>query len=413
MTKQVYNHLCLALAKATSASVRLYDGEECSFSYSVYNLKPDPAVLFLPQLLNPEHQAGVITTPLYQFYGFFAINSRLRIIIGPTRLDSTDMRVIEQQMFLLGVQAKEQADYIRILRCAPVITAERMSWMLAFLATSVLGKCFEPSLLDVNIQPQEYKHELTKKQISLAADSCYDFDLKADVQSGYEFETLMMSYIENGEPQKISELFDAMPNFYSGQMAADNLRQIKNTGICAATLAARAAIKGGMDSAASFRLSDLYIQKLELLRDAFSLEKLRSDLIIDYAYQVQRLRYSIIDTHCDKSRIFLSCADYVSKNIYNPIRAGELAKAMGYTRTYLCNRFKQLTGFTLTRYILQEKVLEAQRMLEFTDKSLTEIANLFSFSSQSHFQSVFKQISGETPKSYRQRKKPFGKLLKH
>lgn len=58
---------------------------------------------------------------------------------------------------------------------------------------------------------------------------------------------------------------------------------------------------------------------------------------------------------------------------------------------------------TLTRYILQEKMFEAQRMLEFTDESLLDIANLFSFSSQSHFQSAFKKITGETPMAYRKR----------
>lgn len=58
---------------------------------------------------------------------------------------------------------------------------------------------------------------------------------------------------------------------------------------------------------------------------------------------------------------------------------------------------------TLTQYILQEKVFEAQRLLRFTDQSLSELAALLAFSSQSHFQNVFKKQTGETPAQYRSR----------
>lgn len=47
------------------------------------------------------------------------------------------------------------------------------------------------------------------------------------------------------------------------------------------------------------------------------------------------------------------------------------------------------------------KVAEARRLLRFTDQELGEIAALLGFSSQSHFQTVFKQITGETPMAYR------------
>lgn len=103
--------------------------------------------------------------------------------------------------------------------------------------------------------------------------------------------------------------------------------------------------------------------------------------------------------------MFKSCAEYVAKNLYAPIRVEEIARSLGYTRSYLSTCFRRQTGMTLTRYILGEKVREAQRMLEFTDKSLSEIADLFSFSSQSHFQNVFRKITGMTPLAYRRRRK--------
>ena len=60
---------------------------------------------------------------------------------------------------------------------------------------------------------------------------------------------------------------------------------------------------------------------------------------------------------------------------------------------------------TLSQYILQEKIFEAQRQLQFTDNSLLDIADLLGFSSQSHFQNVFKTITDDTPMAYRKRVK--------
>lgn len=95
------------------------------------------------------------------------------------------------------------------------------------------------------------------------------------------------------------------------------------------------------------------------------------------------------------------CAQYVSQNIFTAIRAERMAEELGYTRAYLCTRFKQETGISLTRYVQREKVAEARRLLRFTDQSLGEIAALLGFSSQSHFQTVFKQVTGDTPMAYR------------
>ena len=99
------------------------------------------------------------------------------------------------------------------------------------------------------------------------------------------------------------------------------------------------------------------------------------------------------------------CARYVSGNLFTAIRAEEMAQALGYTRAYLCTRFKQEAGISLIQYIQKEKTAEAKRLLQFTDQDLGQIAALLDFSSQSHFQTVFRKITGETPMTYRRRTK--------
>ena len=78
---------------------------------------------------------------------------------------------------------------------------------------------------------------------------------------------------------------------------------------------------------------------------------------------------------------------------------------MFISRTHLAARFKQITGMTLTDFILSEKTEEAKRLLISTDKSLLAIGEYLGFSSQSHFTKVFKKYSGKTPSEYRNRSK--------
>ena len=48
-----------------------------------------------------------------------------------------------------------------------------------------------------------------------------------------------------------------------------------------------------------------------------------------------------------------------------------------------------------------KKIEEACWLLKYTDKSSIEIATDLSFSSHSYFISVFKKVTGKTPKEYR------------
>lgn len=395
--------LCYQLAKATSAAVRLYRQKECLYYYSVYHLHPDPVTLYLEMLLEEAHKAGVFVTPLGQSYGYLTLGDGWRLVIGPSRLESEDRRALEQQLFLLGVEPKEQKNYIHTMRCFPAINAERMGWTVSVLCSLVERKPFSMEELYVNIRPENADRPahfgLVGQQEELPTS-----DTQELLDRAYQFERLILSYVEQGETEQVAELFSSRPSMSLGRMSADSLRQAKDAGICAAAVASRTAIRGGVDRATAFRLSDLYIQKIELLRDARAVEALWRDLFVDFADQVRQARYhtgGVCGT--GEKDLFLACAEYVSQNIYAPIRADELAETLGYTRSYLCSCFKRQTGMTLTQYCLQEKVLEARRMLQFTGRSLSEIAALLAFSSQSHFQTVFKRLTGETPLAYRRR----------
>lgn len=48
------------------------------------------------------------------------------------------------------------------------------------------------------------------------------------------------------------------------------------------------------------------------------------------------------------------------------------------------------------------KITEAVRLIEYKDLPIVTIGELLGFSSQSYFCSVFKKVTGKTPKEYRE-----------
>ena len=390
-------HLAHALGRATGLSVRLAEQGQVTEYISPLHLHPDPAGPVLPMLLKETHRAGVYCTPLLQLYGTISLGPGRRLILGPTRPQNTDPRLTEEQLILLRVPEKQRADYLRTLQCCPNGSAERMVWLMAALGTLLTGTPFPAEEVFVAVQPEDDSAAVQNHCLFEREQRGME-PIPAGSDPGYAYEKLTCSLIRQGETERLRDMLK-VSTFTAGKMSDDSLRQVKNTGICVAAVASRAAIEGGMDSRTAFLLSDLYIQRIELLRDIPAVLKLRDEIMLDYAERVRRLRYRVGDA----GDVFSACAKYVDENLYAPLRVEEVAAALGYSRSYLSTRFKQQTGMTLTRYILQQKVFEAQRLLQFSEESLRDIANTFGFSSQSHFQNVFKSVTGETPMSFRRR----------
>jgi AraC family transcriptional regulator len=68
---------------------------------------------------------------------------------------------------------------------------------------------------------------------------------------------------------------------------------------------------------------------------------------------------------------------------------------------HFCRSFKQSTGQSPHRYILQLRIEEAQRLLKKTTLAISDVANRLGFSDQSHFTMVFRKLVGTTPARWR------------
>ena len=119
-------------------------------------------------------------------------------------------------------------------------------------------------------------------------------------------------------------------------------------------------------------------------------------MVLDYTKRVERIRIGK-----NPSRLLMQVTNYAQHNLSKPMDISALADSMFISRTHLAAKFKKETGITLTDFILKGKIEEAKRLLCYSDKSLSLIAEYLGFSSQSHFSRVFKNYAGSTPGEYR------------
>ena len=94
--------------------------------------------------------------------------------------------------------------------------------------------------------------------------------------------------------------------------------------------------------------------------------------------------------------------DYLHDNLGAEIKLESLARLAGLDMFYFARCFKQSTGLPPHRYLLEERLKLARRLIAETALPLAEIALKVGFSSQSHFTEAFRRYLKTTPKKYRE-----------
>jgi AraC-like DNA-binding protein len=93
--------------------------------------------------------------------------------------------------------------------------------------------------------------------------------------------------------------------------------------------------------------------------------------------------------------------NYTGAHISEPIRIDELAKAIGYSANYLGVKFCEHAGMNLKSFIDAKRANHAKHLLEFTDKTIGQIAEAMGFDTIYAFSRFFKRVTGIAPSAMR------------
>lgn len=389
-------YLCMTIGNLSGVPVRIFEGESMTFYYSQAYLPRDPMLVYRDEIFAVRSHVGYISTPHFHCYGI--VNSgATKIVIGPTRQITESDQELRELGFRADVADDELEDFISGMKSIVRMPFESILQMLCTMNHVLNGE--KLSLKDITIYDGDQERLLARQNAQQAEQKLSVLvDEAQSLHNTYDLEQMVMRIVRKGDTAALKEWISHAPAVRGGVLAAEQLRQRKNTFIVIATLASRAAIRGGMDVDDAFSHSDSYIQQCELLSSPEAIINLQYRMILDYTECVERLHLGKRPT-----KLTVDVANYIQHHMSEPITVERLAEELFLNRSYLSRKFKEEAGESLTDFILKEKTEEAKRLLRYSDKPLTAIGAYLGFSSASHFSRVFKAYVGSTPSEYREK----------
>lgn len=390
-------YICTVIGNLSGIPIRLYYDGKPIMNYSVVKLPKDPLLLYQDPVFDITTHIGYFITPHFDYYGIINAEKH-KIIVGPTRQLVHNQQDLRTLAFRMDIPRDELDDFITGMQNIVRMPLESVMQMLCVVNYILNDEKLE--LKDIAIydaEQQILRKELASQSMErrpvTETDGVY---LQQGPHNTLAVEQTIENIIRKGDTAVLKEWISTAPAVRAGMMANEQLRQNKNTFIVAATIASRAAIRGGMDSEDALSLSDAFIQKCELLNNIEQITNLQYRMILEFTEQVETIRHG-----SQGSALVIQVANYIRHHISEAITAEAIAKHLYLSRPYLSAKFREEAGLPLTDFILKEKTEEAKRLLCYSEKSLLNISNYLGFSSQSHFSRVFKKYSGHSPSEYR------------
>jgi YesN/AraC family two-component response regulator len=92
---------------------------------------------------------------------------------------------------------------------------------------------------------------------------------------------------------------------------------------------------------------------------------------------------------------------YIADHHADPIGLDDIARALHVSTFYFCKMFKKATGLTFTDHLGRVRVEEAKRLLLNPHLRVSEVAYAVGFQSLTHFNRLFRLLTGESPTHFR------------
>lgn len=275
----------------------------------------------------------------------------------------------------------------------PLFSLEQMKDFICLLMELTQGKTiprenilFNDIYLNEVRRPEDFTQELFRQREN------------ADSHTPTDFEAAICHAIEIGSQEELIKSLYSPSGGRVGKMSSNELRQEKYAMVCMATLASRAAIRGGLSEEIAFNMSDSFCQCADQASDIPQIHRIVFSMLTEYCRKVKESQ-----GRRALSLPVLKCLDYISVHLHESISIEEISAHCNLCSRSLSLRFKAEIGMGIPEYIHREKMQEAKHLLRHTGYSLSEISCFLNYPSQSYFTQIFKKYSGKTPQQYRDR----------
>lgn len=103
----------------------------------------------------------------------------------------------------------------------------------------------------------------------------------------------------------------------------------------------------------------------------------------------------------EKTRLAYDVIRYLQDRYHQPVTGEDISKHFHFSMTYINRVFREKTGYTVHRFLLEYRIKIAMELLGSGTYSVGEVAESVGFCDIYHFNKTFKKMIGKTPLQYR------------
>ncbi len=123
-----------------------------------------------------------------------------------------------------------------------------------------------------------------------------------------------------------------------------------------------------------------------------------------WTYLLREQHWSGIRSTFNNTDILFDIKDYLDHHADREISLDELAGRFKISKFHLARLFKESFSMTPIHYHRLTRIQKAKEMIQFSAKSITEIAEMYGFKGIHAFSRAFSELEGVPPSFYRHRK---------
>ena len=349
-----------------------------------------PPIQYLTKLGSTDKSISYTMTSFYSYYGCIKVEgSNVIIIIGPINnvLYTKESLHLMSRDFIINDFDKFSSFFCNI----PTINTYAFLNILLFINYTINHTKLTRTDIDgYVVYPENNTVNQTYSQ------NTYVKKEEGNNLYSLEMGNKLMRYVETGNLSAIKQPPLTSENMIFSGLASTKLRHLRNLFIITVFSVHNAAVKGGLSPSIAAQMFEAYIQQVERLSDPDAITALIRQTFIDFTSRVADVK---IPNPTDT--VLREVIQYIRSNTNKNITVAEIAESVGYNRSYLSYKFKNEIGSNLSDYIRKCKLEESKDLLQYTNKTISEISTYLCFSSQSHFQRAFKNQFDITPQAYR------------
>ena len=316
------------------------------------------------------------------------------LVIGPYMAVEASWEQLLEQAEKAGVHPQLFRQVEIYYSALPAITDERTLFApVGAFCERIWGSARAYTMTDINRERSGPELPLSAAQPHQSPEETMEY--MHLMEQRYAYENELMQAVSQGLNQKAELLMASFSTMSFERRLADPVRNLKNYCIIMNTLLRKAAENGGVHPVYLDKLSSDFARRIENLGSTDAVKQLMDEIFRSYCRLVKKHSTNQYSPLVQKVII------HIDSGLATDLSLKSLAERMNVNASYLSTLFKKETGATVTDYVNQRRVKQAQQLLGSTKLQIQTVAQHCGIADVNYFSKIFKKYVGMTPKEYR------------